>query len=329
MSRNIEYKSVLAPFIKEFIELKEAAGINARVNKTTLLEFDRLILANNIVEPRITRELIEQWRKTRINDGEGTLHNKYSVWAQLSRFMIRHGYECYVPQLPRYTRSTRPGYAPYIFTHEQIETILNESAKLTASKCNMSCGVFCVPVVLRLLYSSGLRISEALSIRNSDVKMEKRYIHIRKTKNGCERIVPINEDLKAVLQQYLFYRDKILIRKISESNSFFFIKPDGSPCMHQSIYKWFRKLLQKCNIPFSGNCQGPRIHDLRHTMAVHSLEQMVRSGMDLYTAMPIISTCLGHKSLSATEQYVRLTYEMYPDLVEQCSAIASFVYPRI
>jgi Site-specific recombinase XerD len=329
MSRNNEYKSVLAPFIKAFIELKEAAGIDTRTNKSNLLEIDRFCFANNMAEPVITREIIEQWRKSRMNDGEGSLHNKYSLWAQLARFMIRHGYDCYVPQLPRYTRSTRPGYAPYIFTHKQIEAILNESGKLIAYKCNMSCSLFCIPAVLRLLYSTGLRVSEALLIRNSDVRMDKGYIHIRKTKNGCERMVPINENLKIVLQQYLSYRDKIPIAKIADPNRFFFIKPDGSPCIPQAVYKWFRKLLPKCNIPFSGNCQGPRVHDIRHTMAVHSLEQMVRNGIDLYASMPIISTCLGHKSLSATEQYVRLTYEMFPELAEQCSAIASFVYPRI
>jgi len=329
MSKNIEYKSILNPFIKEFITLKEAAGINTRGNKGILLEIDKFFLDNNIAKPIITRELIEQWRKTRVNDSDGSLHNKYSVWSQLARFMNRHGYECYIPMQPRYRRSARPGFAPYIFTHEQITAILNESTKLIIGKRNMSCAVFCVPAILRLLYSTGLRVSEALLIRNSDVKMSKEYIHIRKTKNGCERIVPINESLKVVLLQYTFYRDRIPIKKVTNPDSFFFIRPDGSPCIHQAIYKWFRKLLQKCNIPYSGNCQGPRVHDLRHTMAVHSLGQMVRNGMDLYASMPIISTCLGHKSLSATEQYVRLTYEMFPELVEQCSAIASFVYPKI
>jgi site-specific recombinase XerD len=56
---------------------------------------------------------------------------------------------------------------------------------------------------------------------------------------------------------------------------------------------------------------------------------MAHNGMDLYSSLPIISACLGHKSLSATEQYVRLTSEMYPELVEQCSPINAFVYPKI
>ncbi|KAA6320283.1 hypothetical protein EZS27_029925, partial [termite gut metagenome] len=280
------------------------------------------------VESRLVQVIVDRWHKTRENDSPGTLHNKYSVWSQLARFMSRHGYECHIPKLPRYSKSAKQGFAPYIFTHEQITAILNRSTEWGISRWNMSTPVFCVPAVLRLLYSTGLRISEALLIKNSDVKMDKGYIHIRKTKNGCERIVPINNDMRAVLQQYIFYRDKMPIKDIAASGNCFFIKPDGYPSTPRAIYESFRILLRKCGIPFTGNHQGPRLHDLRHTMAVHSLEQMARNGMDLYASMPIISTCLGHKSLSATEQYVRLTYEIYPELTEQCSAVAAFVYPK-
>lgn len=328
MNKIVEYKSVLAPFIMEFIMLKESSGINVRENRLILLEIDTFFIANHIADPAITRSVVEQWRRTRVNDSSNTLHNKYSVWSQLSRFMNRHGCECYVPQLPRYTRSTRPGYAPYIFTHEQIAGILNKSEELITVK-NLSYAVFCIPAMLRLLYSTGLRISEALSIKNSDVKMNKGYILIRKTKNGCERIVPINDDLKNILQQYIYYRNRMPLKNTGAPDNPFFIKPDGNQCTHQGVYKWFRKLLRACGIPYTGNNQGPRIHDLRHTMAVHALEKMVRDGMDLYAAMPIISTCLGHKSLEATGQYVRLTYEMYPDLSEKSSAITAFVYPNI
>jgi integrase len=57
------------------------------------------------------------------------------------------------------------------------------------------------------------------------------------------------------------------------------------------------------------------VHDLRHTFAVHSLVKMAKSGLDLYYSLPLLSTFLGHRSLSATDQYVRLTAEMYPDLL--------------
>jgi len=189
--------------------------------------------------------------------------------------------------------------------------------------------LFCVPAVLRLLYSTGLRISEALSIKNADVKLEKGYIHIRKTKNGSERIVPINDSLRGVLQQYISYRDRMPVCNLGSPNSFFFIKSDGTYCNTQSVYCCFRKLLAVYGIPYVGNHHGPRVHDLRHTFAVHAMVQMAHNNQDLYSTLPVISACLGHKSLFATEQYVRLTGEMYPELINQCSSVNAFVFPKI
>lgn len=308
--------------------MKEASGCNFLRGKWILYEIDRFLQESNILEPIITRELVQQWRKTRINDALSTIYNKYSIIVQLARFMSRQGQECYIPRLPEQSRS-KCNFTPYIFTLDQIDRILHLSDRLRMYDRHMNNTIFCVPAVLRLLYSTGLRISEALSIKNEDVKFDKRYILIRKTKNGCERIVPINDSLFEVLQQYNSYRDKIPVKNVSSPNSFFFIKSDGKYCNAQSVYKWFRQLQTECGIPYAGNHHGPRVHDLRHTFAVHSMVQLAHEGQDLYSSLLIISACLGHKSLFATEQYVRLTSEMYPELISQCSTINAFMYPKI
>ena len=328
MSKQFEYKSVLAAYIKGFIHLKEATGCNFLRGKWILFEIDRFFQENNILEPVITRELVRKWHKTRVNDSPATIYSKYSIIAQLARYMSRQGRECFIPRLPGYG-SFRLNFTPYIFTHKQMDQLFYRSNLLRMYDRHMSNTMFSVPAVLRLIYSTGLRVSEALSIRNADIKLDQRYILIRKTKNGCERIVPINDRLREVLQQYANYRDRIPVRHVSSPNSFFFINSEGSYCKAQSIYTWFRRLLAECSIPYVGNHHGPRVHDLRHTCAVHSFVQMANNGMDLYSSLPVISACLGHKSLSATEQYVRLTSEMYPELVGQCSPINAFVYPKI
>ena len=74
--------------------------------------------------------------------------------------------------------------------------------------------------------------------------------------------------------------------------------------------------------------KSKRLDFLRHTFAVHSLVQMVRCGLDLYYSLPLLSTFLGHKSLNATEQYVRLTAEMYPDLLREEKGVCAYVFPK-
>ena len=61
---------------------------------------------------------------------------------------------------------------------------------------------------------------------------------------------------------------------------------------------------------------GPRVHDLRHTFACHSLDQMVRSGMDAFCALPYLSTYMGHKGIESTEIYLRLTADHFEEIAE-------------
>lgn len=328
MHKRFEYQSVLSPYIGDFIHLKEATGCNFLRGKWILNEIDQFFLQNNITEPVITREFVLAWHKTRINDSPATIYSKYSTIAQLARYMSRQGCNCFIPRLPESKRS-KSDFTPYIFTHNQIDQLLESGDRLRMYDRHMSITLLSIPAVLRLLYSTGLRVSEALSIKNADVKLENGYIHIRKTKNGSERIVPVNDSLSEVLKQYVSYRNRMPVSSVGSPNSFFFIKSDGTYCNAQSVYVWFRKLLDECGIPFSGNHHGPRVHDLRHTFAVHAMVQMAHNNQDLYSSLPVISACLGHKSLFATEQYVRLTGEMYPELINQCSSITAFVYPKI
>lgn len=96
-----------------------------------------------------------------------------------------------------------------------------------------------------------------------------------------------------------------------------------------AVYLHFRRILEKCCISHRGKGQGPRVHDLRHTFAVHSLYHMVKSGLDIYTAWPVLSVLLGHHDIYATEHYVRLTLEIYPDLIKETGKKLGDIFPDI
>jgi len=325
---NFEYKSVLAPFINDFIRMKEALGVNNLRTKWILLELDRFYCEHDIREAVITKKTIMEWQQTRTNDHPKTLYAKYCIISQLARNMSRNGYDSYIPQLPRCVAG-KTDFTPYIFTIEQIGLIFEKSDELTMHDAHMNCTLFCVPAILRLLYSTALRISEALSIRNRDVEFEMQYIHIRQSKSGHERIVPVNAELEAVLRQYISYRNRMPLKSVSAPDGFLFIKPDGTYCKADTVYMWFRTLLNRCSIPFTGNHHGPRIHDFRHTAAIHALVQMARNGQDVHASLPVISTWMGHKSLSSTEKYIRLVEAMYPDIIGQSASVSAYAFPKI
>lgn len=324
MSKQIVYKSVFAPYFNSFLKMKEQMGFTRTGFQNMFKELDQFFVATGASEPYITREHITAWSQTRINDKARTLYDKHSIMRQFCHYMCHLGYECYIHRLPR---QNWPPFVPYIFSHEQIECIFQESDKLTLPTRCMTSVLMGIPCLIRLLYSTGMRIGEALSLKNEDVDFTHKSIRLKQTKNQVERLLPICPSLLKVLSQYKTYRDRMPVKEVSNAAAFFFVSTIGKPVGVGSVHHWFRVILKQCGIPRRSDGQGPRIHDLRHAAAVHSLIKMVRTGMDIYCAMPILSVFLGHKSLKGTETYVRLTSEMYPDILKMESSVTSFIFP--
>jgi len=148
-------------------------------------------------------------------------------------------------------------------------------------------------------------------------------------RNGKDRLVPVSSSLTAVCKDYLEQRNKLPLSGLRRENGPFFVSLNGGECKQGAVHRWFRKVLVLARIPFSGNRKGPRIHDIRHTFACHSFLKLSDEGMDLYCSWPYLSTYLGHQSLESTEQYIRLTSQMYPELLKDTDRLYVDVLPDI
>jgi len=319
------FGSVFATYMQKFIDAKEAMGFSRRTFEMILKEFDLFFIKEQISTPFITQSLIAKWRATQVNVSDKTIFSKYSVISQFSKYMNRLGFPCYVPRLPKYKRNN---HVPYVFTQEQIQSIFAACDSLTVyERGNMNSRLFAMPCILRLLYSTGMRVSEATSLLNQDVDLDSRLIVIRKTKNQQQRLIPVNPSLYKVLRQYLDARNRLPVKNADAKEAPFFISPSGLALNQSRVYAWFRKILKKCDIPHISAGHGPRVHDLRHTCAVHSLMNQVKAGADIYCVLPVLSVFLGHRKISGTESYVRLTHEMFPDIIRQEQSISQSLFP--
>ncbi len=305
------------------IKTKRSIGRSIQQIKYTLKEIDQFALDCSLALPTITEEMIENWRKNTKNVKPGTVYSKMLVWRELALLMGRHGCKCYIPRLPRNSPSD---FTPHIFSEDELSKIFTASNSLKINKKCINSIVMCFPIIIRLLYSSGMRVSEATTLMNADVFLDKGYIHLKKTKNGSERIVPLGSDIVEELKKYVSYRNRMPITDTSGPLKPFFIKPDGESVLAETVSRYFRDILDKCGIPFKGDKTGPRIHDLRHTFAVNSMLKLLNEGVDLYTSLPILSAALGHNNVRSTEKYVRLTQAMYPDVEKKTSAMDAIIY---
>lgn len=326
MDKKFVYTSKLAPYIEGFLKERELKGYKSSFIKFIFLEIDKFCNEYNIQDHYIKEETIDKWRSTRSNDNDRSLYMKYNAWIQLGNYMCDLGIECYVP-IP-YRKGAQNNYIPYIFTHEEIQTIFLLSNSLKIRYQYSQTMIFSMPAILRLLYSAGLRIGEVLAIKNKDIDFEKRIIVINDSKNNTQRLSAINDSLLPVLLQYKEFRDKNPIEKIVLPESPFFVTQSGKSCLGESVRRWFCDILDRAGISSKLGGNPPRIHDLRHTAAVHSLAKMVRNKIDVYCALPMISVFLGHNDPRSTNNYVRLTNEMFPGII-QLEHPTSLIFPQI
>ena len=96
-----------------------------------------------------------------------------------------------------------------------------------------------------------------------------------------------------------------------------------------TIYQRYRRYLLAAGISHGGKGQGPRLHDIRHTFAVHVLQKWISEEADLTAMIPILSTYMGHKSIRSTARYLRLTAEVYPDLMKKVESTCAYVIPEV
>lgn len=315
------YHSVYSSPIKQFIELKRKLGFKFKSGAFYLSKIDLFAQERSEESIGITKDFADRWSERKPNETDLNRYCRIGFLAQFSSYLRENGIESYVPKIPPMPQST---FIPYIYSPAEMIALFKACDELQLKVFNSQTCLMCIPALFRLLYSTGLRISEALALKNEDVNLEDNYLLVGDSKNGKERIIPISDSLSSVCKEYLWHRERLPI--VQKASEYFFIRADGMKC-GQAVRSWFKRCLDIAGIPHGG-APSPRIHDLRHTFAVTSLASMAQSGIDLYVSLPILSNYLGHQSIDATNHYVRLTASMYPDLIRDVDTVCLDVFPR-
>lgn len=299
------FKSVFSIEMNSFIDLKVANGFREKEYHYVLKLFDQFFIDNRIYKPVFKRKQADKWVQ-RLEDESNT--TQYRRINQSKHFLIYLGIKGYRIFIIKDIRYIPTLFQPYIYSEKECEHYFRAVDTYIPKKGSRKLMIQ-YPVIFRILYCCGTRLNETLSIRKKDVDFSNGIIKLSETKNNCERFIVLGDDLKEILVEYankVFY--------LLDDNDYIFTNRNGNKIDGKTVYDQHRRYLQKSNIPYIGNGAGPRIHDWRHHMAVKSFKQMIDLGMDMYVALPILSTYLGHKTIYATERYVRLTAQIYPSI---------------
>jgi integrase/recombinase XerD len=314
------FHSTLAPWIEKFIAGKQACGYKYFAESESLRRLDRFLREHGLETPALPRALVEHWIAKDPNESPRTQRARIGLVRRLAIFLLHHGCPAYVPEA-RLTAKEPSPFVPHIFSREEIRKFL-EAADAIPVDPRFPLRHRVLPAIFRVLYGCGPRIGEVVALRVGEVDLLTGILVVREAKNRKDRLVPLTPSLGQYLRRYA---DSLGVRP---SEVPFFPAPDGGPYHRSTIYHAFRQILWRCRISHGGRGHGPRLHDLRHTFAVHRLAQWYREGADLNALLPVLATYLGHQSVIETQLYLRLTAELFPDLSARSEAAFGHIIPR-
>jgi integrase len=317
----MEYSSVFAPDITALIEQKRALGYKYDSQPGILLRFDRFCSERYPDETTVTRELMLNWATKRPGEHPATLQGRITPVNELAKYIARLGREAFI--LPKGMMPRTAKYVPHIYTNDELKRIFEKT----------DCCHYCsevpyrhlvMPVFFRLLYSCGLRLTEARLLKLENVDLTDGVITIKNAKLGKHRQLPVSPEMTERLRSYY---DSVHL--LSSSTDWFFPGYSGNPMSCGNVEKNLRKFLWQAGISYGGRGKGPRVHDFRHTMAVHCLRRWVQEGKDLHALLPVLQAYLGHVSLSDTAYYLHLTADLFPNITEQIAEALGDIIPKV
>lgn len=297
----------IGPFcdhISGFVGFKRSLGYSYHEEADRLKRFDQMTQKRYPKASYITKDIADAWCERKDNESISNQNGRIATIKQFTKYMAGIDKRTHVIQ---WKPAVAPRYKPYIFSHDEIKRFF-ASADGMQFKSRQPLSHITYPVLFRVLYCCGMRVSEVCSLKVRDV--EDGCFTIEHGKFGKGRLVPLHPLLSASVNEYIKK-----VHPFAEPEEFLFIDGfEGRQLYSTKVYETFRELLLKSGIKHGGKGKGPRVHDFRFTFIVHRLERWIHENADINAWLTVLQFYVGHSDMGALGYYLQITMEVHPDL---------------
>ena len=306
----------LPDLVAELVALRHLGGYRFKVQERVLRQFADHCEREGYADGSITKEAADGFLYGRHLRSSTVRRNQLAL-RQLAEHAQAVGWDAHTPAVTARVRASHQ--PPYVLTDREVRALF--AAIDSQRMSSYSNKAIVDPVLFRVLYDTGLRVSEALKLTLADVDTLAGTLRIRDSKNNESRTIPITGRLAATIDAYLAAAHPAALL----SDNVFYSRAPDRPINQATIYMRFRGYLADAGIPhFAG---GPHPHSLRHGFAVANLRRWAATGQDLAVMLPYLACYMGHADLRGTQYYLRLTADAYPDVIAKAQIRFGYVIP--
>lgn len=317
MNKGYVWKSDIAQKAQQFLQIKHMTGFKYDTQEKYLQRFDSYYFQNGYTGIRITKEMVDSFIYCS-NERMTGWYVKERLLRDFAAFLQEQCFsDIYIPVVQ--SAPPRSSFMPYIFTDDEIRRLFEAVDSWEDSPFTNR--VLIDPIFFRLLYSTGMRLSEALNLTLKD--FDNGVFTVYHAKNNKDRLVPLHPNMAERTKIYIEN-----VHRFSKETDYIFPSPRGYDCCidQSTMHRRYRQYLSRAGISLTGT--GPRIHCLRHNYAVKCLKKWVLNGNELTNMLPYLAAFMGHSDFRETQYYLRLTADLYPDIISRIEAEFGYVIPE-
>lgn len=293
MLKSIAFKSIFKNELNEFIQYKHSIGYKYEKEIPIIKYIDKVLFDINLKSKCITKETFMKLTK-RISSNEAVHARKYSIVKEFCIYLISNNYKNIYYEDKKFHIINN--YVPIIFNKDEITKLFETCDTLTKKHLNYKFYrlYYGYAIIIRLLYSCGLRASEALKIKFDDINFTESTIKIINSKGNVSRIIVMSDSMKICLQRYIY--------NFNINDGLIFVSSKEKAIETAYLWKYYKKVLRLSNLNVNSH-----IHDLRHMFANEAFNKMLEKGYDENVVIVYLYKFMGHTKVSDTEYYLHFT----------------------
>jgi integrase len=317
-----QFKSGIARLIERFIDYRKASGSwNEPGYGLNIKLFDRFCADNYPEFTELKQEMADSWCKKRSTENNRSYNIRITVIRAFIEYLQNRDITNVIPPIP--LKAEAKSYTPHAFEEDELRRFFSECDNIQPYFGRKASLIrkLTIPVFFRLLYSSGLRTTEARLLRKENVDLERGVVDIRQSKGYDQHYTMLHDTMSSLMLRY-----DTAISKLQPSRIFFFQSyKDGSYYSKEWVGGNFRELWRKAN----GTGAEAVPYDIRHHYAITNINSWLDDTFEFSDKLHYLSKSMGHRSIEATAYYYSIVPRLSDTLKEKTEAGFNAIVPEV